>query len=195
MRTLTLRELNRALLGRQLLLQRQRLSVTNAVERVAGLQAQWPPSPYLGLWSRLDGFAPDQLTRAVARRTVVKATLMRTTLHIVSAADYLAYAGIYRRSRIHALELQLAALGERIALARKRRRMTQLTLGVRVGISVPTLRKLEQGDAGVSMAAFLRVLQVLGLAADIDRLAADDELGRRLQDVHQKGPPRGRRLG
>jgi Winged helix DNA-binding domain len=50
--------------------------------------------------------------RAVARRTVVKATLMRTTLHIVSAADYLAYAGIYRRSRIHALELQLAALGE-----------------------------------------------------------------------------------
>ena len=66
-RTLTLRELNRATLARQLLLRRHRLTVTQAVERVAGLQAQWPPSPYLGLWSRLDGFRPDQLVRAVAR--------------------------------------------------------------------------------------------------------------------------------
>ncbi len=112
MRTLTLRELNRALLARQLLLRRQRLSVTQAVARVAGLQAQWPPSPYLGLWSRLDGFTPDQLVRAIARRTVVKATLMRTTLHIVSARDYLAYAGMYRQSRIRELQRQLVAAGE-----------------------------------------------------------------------------------
>jgi transcriptional regulator with XRE-family HTH domain len=87
---------------------------------------------------------------------------------------------------------QLAALGARLEMARKRRRMTQQTLASRAGISIPTLRKLEQGDAGVSVAAFLRVLQVLGLADDIDRLAADDELGRRLQDIHQKGAPRGR---
>jgi hypothetical protein len=111
MRTLTLRELNRAFLARQLLLRRHRLSVTRAVERVAAVQAQWPPSPYLGLWSRVDGFTPDRLVRAVARRTVVKTTVMRTTLHIISAADYLAYAGIYRRSRIRELERQLAALG------------------------------------------------------------------------------------
>lgn len=70
--------------------------------------------------------------------------------------------------------------------------MTQQTLAVRAGISVPTLRKLEKGDASVSIATFLRVLQVLGLAQDIDRLAADDELGRRLQDIRQKGAPRGR---
>lgn len=87
---------------------------------------------------------------------------------------------------------QLAALGDRLALARKRRRMTQHTLAVRAGISVPTLRKLEKGDAGVSVATFLRILQVLGLAADIDRLAADDAIGRRLQDLEQKGPRRGR---
>jgi hypothetical protein len=111
-RTLTRRELNRALLARQLLLRRHRLSVTQAVERVGGLQAQWPPSPYVGLWSRLDGFEPEQLVRAVRRRTVVKATLMRTTLHLVSARDYLAYAGIYRERRIAELERQLAALGE-----------------------------------------------------------------------------------
>lgn len=112
MRTLTLRELNRATLARQLLLRRHRLSVTKAVERTAGLQAQWPPSPYLGLWTRLEGFTPDQLVRAVARRTVVKATLMRTTLHIVAASDYRSYAGIFRKSRIRELERQLAAEGE-----------------------------------------------------------------------------------
>jgi transcriptional regulator with XRE-family HTH domain len=87
---------------------------------------------------------------------------------------------------------QLNALGARLSLARKRRRMTQGTLASRAGVSIPTLRKLEQGDAGVSLATVLRILHVLGLAVDIDRLAANDELGRRLQDIHQKGPPRGR---
>jgi len=112
MRTLSLRELNRATLARQLLLRRHRLSVTQALERVAGLQAQWPPSPYIGLWTRLDEFRAESLVRAVARRQVVKATLMRTTLHLVTASDYLACAGLYRASRIRELERQVAALGE-----------------------------------------------------------------------------------
>ncbi len=97
-----------------------------------------------------------------------------------------------RPATFPAAERQIAALGERLAAARRRRRMTQHTLAVRAGISVPTLRKLEHGDAGVSLATILRILQVLGLASDIDRLAADDELGRRLQDIQQKGAPRGR---
>src|SRR5688572_6117668 len=87
---------------------------------------------------------------------------------------------------------QLAALGQRLELARKRRRMTQRTVAVRAGISIPTLRKLEQGDASISLVTFLRILQVLGLARDVDQLAADDQLGRRLQDAEQKGAPRRR---
>ena len=87
-RVLTLRELNRTVLLRQLLLERARIGVTPAVTRLAGLQAQWAPSPYVALWSRVDGFRREQLERALRRDAVVKATLMRATLHLVSAADY-----------------------------------------------------------------------------------------------------------
>src|SRR5215212_3275212 len=87
-RVLSRRELNRALLDRQLLLERRRLSIPRALERIGGLQAQYAPSMYIGLWSRLAGFEREQLTRALERRTVVQATLMRVTIHLVSAADY-----------------------------------------------------------------------------------------------------------
>jgi len=91
-RVLTTGELNRATLARQLLLRRTRLPVARAIERVGGLQAQKVTSPYLGLLARVDGFSHEALTRALERRRVVKATLMRGTLHLVSAEDYLAFA-------------------------------------------------------------------------------------------------------
>ena len=87
-RVLTARELNRALLARQLLLERARAPIPRALERMAGLQAQYAPSMYIGLWSRLEGFERDGLTRALERRSVVQATLMRATIHLVSRADY-----------------------------------------------------------------------------------------------------------
>ena len=87
-RVLTLRELNRATLARQLLLERKRLPVAAAVERLVGLQAQWPPAPYVGLWTRVAGFKRAALERELARGTIVKATVMRQTLHLVTLRDY-----------------------------------------------------------------------------------------------------------
>jgi hypothetical protein len=87
-RTLTLRELNRATLARQLLLERRKLSPARAIERLAGMQAQWPPAPYVGLWARLSGFRRSALERAVQRGDIVKPTVMRGTLHLVTARDY-----------------------------------------------------------------------------------------------------------
>jgi hypothetical protein len=102
-RVLTLRELNRALLERQFLLRRRRLGTVAAIEQLAGLQAQWPKSPYIALWSRVHGFKRDDLTRALDERNVVKATLMRATLHIVSSEDYLQFAAALRAPALQGL--------------------------------------------------------------------------------------------
>lgn len=98
-RVLTQRELNRALLARQLLLERSTLSVAEALEQVGGLQAQYAPSGYVGLWTRLAGFERDGLTRALEDRSVIQATLMRTTIHVVSRREYWRYAMGVRRAR------------------------------------------------------------------------------------------------
>jgi hypothetical protein len=99
MRTLTLRELNRATLARQMLLERQRLTVPRAVERLCAMQAQYSPAPYIGLWSRVEGFEREQLTHALERKQVVKCTLFRVTLHIVSARDYPLFASVHVGTR------------------------------------------------------------------------------------------------
>lgn len=88
-RVLTLRELNRATLARQMLLEREGLSVPEAVERLVALQAQVPSPPYIGLWTRLRNFRREDLTRLLEQRRVVRATLLRSTLHLMTAADYL----------------------------------------------------------------------------------------------------------
>ena len=91
MRILNLRELNRALLARQALLERVRAPLPRVVERMGGIQAQYAPSAYIGLWSRVDGFERGDLTRALERRTLVQGTLLRGTIHIVSRRDYWAW--------------------------------------------------------------------------------------------------------
>lgn len=90
---LTARQLNRATLGRQLLLRREPLAVVDAVRRVVALQAQEAASPYIALWNRLVRFDPADLDAAFADRTVVKASLVRLTLHAVGAEDYPPFHG------------------------------------------------------------------------------------------------------
>jgi len=87
-RVLTLRELNRATLARQLLLERKRLSPTAVIERLVGVQAQWPSAPYVGIWTRTTSFKREALERLLASGAVVKATVMRQTLHLVTPRDY-----------------------------------------------------------------------------------------------------------
>jgi hypothetical protein len=98
-RVLAERELNRALLARQLLLERSPLTIERALEQLAGLQMQYAPSGYIGLWTRLEGFERDDLTRALERRSVVQGTLMRVTIHLVSAPDFPLFAAGVRESR------------------------------------------------------------------------------------------------
>jgi hypothetical protein len=98
-RTLTQRELNRALLARQLLLERAPVTVPQALERMGGLQAQYAPAMYIGLWSRMTSLGRSELTGLLEQRRVVQATLLRSTIHLVSKRDYWPLALGVRRTR------------------------------------------------------------------------------------------------
>ncbi|MFV2020127.1 DNA glycosylase AlkZ-like family protein [Micromonospora sp. LOL_023] len=88
-RRLDRRALNRALLARQLLLERSDMPVPAAIEHLVGLQAQVPTNPYIGLWSRLGDFEPDELSQLITNRRAVRTALMRSTIHLVTADDCL----------------------------------------------------------------------------------------------------------
>ena len=98
-RTLTERDLNRALLARQLLLERSDLSLNKALERIGGLQTQYAPSAYIGLWSRLNDFRKETLTQALEKRRIVQATMMRITIHMATSPDYKLFSAGTRMSR------------------------------------------------------------------------------------------------
>ncbi|MFF5261584.1 winged helix DNA-binding domain-containing protein [Actinomadura viridis] len=109
--TLTLRALNRATLARQMLLARADASVPETVERLCGLQAQEPRPPFLGLWTRIAGFRREDLHTALHERVLVRATMMRGTLHLMTAGDYLAF----RTPMQPVLDAGLKVLGPRAA--------------------------------------------------------------------------------
>jgi len=88
LRVLTDRELNRATLARQLLLEHRKLSPVKVIEHLVGMQAQWAPAPYVGIWTRTVDFQRRQLERALVRGDVLRPTVMRGTLHFVSKRDY-----------------------------------------------------------------------------------------------------------
>ena len=95
-----------------------------------------------------------------------------------------------------AISKQISALGERLRLARMRRCLGVQQFAERMGVSRETLRRLELGDPSVAIGTYMRALRVLGLERDMDAVAGDDELGRKLQDLQLPRPePRGRRVG
>jgi PAS domain-containing protein len=147
-RVLTQRELNRALLARQLLLERAKTPIPRALDRIGGIQGQYAPSMYVGLWSRIENFERDQLTRALQRGSFVQGTLMRSTIHLVSKGDYWPFAAGIRKDqrewwlRVHGrgtdtAELKADARKLRRAMAGKTLGRTEVeqVLGKRLGLS------------------------------------------------------------
>jgi DNA glycosylase AlkZ-like len=129
MKTLTSRELNRSLLARQLLLERSSKSVIQALESVGGLQTQNATGGYIGLWTRLRKFDMADLTKALEERRAVQGTMMRITIHLVSAGDYpLVAAGTrpsrraawlrYHQGRATEADVKKAAAAAKTALAK-----------------------------------------------------------------------------
>jgi hypothetical protein len=145
-RILGQRALNRALLARQLLLERAPISIEEAVEQVGGLQTQYAPSGYGGLWTRLAPFRRDDLTKALEERTVIQATLMRTTIHIVSRREFWRYAaGVREARRAWALRTPGQAAGERAMVEASAALRAALAEGPR---AVKELGRLGTGFVG-----------------------------------------------
>ena len=145
-RTLTTRALNRALLARQLLLDRSPLSIVDVIEQVGGLQTQYAPSGYVGLWTRVAGFRRESLTAALEDRSVIQATLLRTTIHMVSRGEFWKYAvGVRHARRAWALRLGPGAADEAAMLAAAARIRTALADGPR---TVKELDGLVSGFVG-----------------------------------------------
>jgi Winged helix DNA-binding domain len=134
--TLTRRRLNRATLARQLLLARERVSAVEAVERLCGMQAQEARPPFVGLWTRVEGFQREDLHAALHERAVVRAMAMRATLHLLSAGDYRAHRMALQpvmtqamrvlRGRAAGLDLEKLLPVARSLLGRQPRTFTEL---------------------------------------------------------------------
>jgi hypothetical protein len=167
-RILTTRHLNRALLARQLLLERAQLTLAEAIEQVGGLQTQYAPSGYVGLWTRLVGFRRSDLTAALEDRSVIQATLMRTTIHTVSRREFWAFAsGVGPARRAWAARTQ-ALPGE----AEPKRRSGALREALRDG---PRYVKELEGLAG-------GFIGNLGLWVDLVRVPPSGTWERRRAD-------------
>jgi hypothetical protein len=173
-RTLGERELNRALLARQGLLGRIRAPLTRTIERVGGLQTQYAPSGYVGLWSRLEGFERPALTRALQRKTVIQATVLRATIHMVTRADYLSWTAAVRDAR-RAWWLR-ATRGER-----SEAEMAEVAARVRELLDAGPLRRAEIVERlGLDATSFNGV----GLWVDLVRVPPSGTWGRPRADLY-----------
>jgi hypothetical protein len=141
-RTLTERELNRALLARQMLLERVSAPLPRVLERMGGLQAQYAPSMYIGLWSRVERLERDAVTRGLERRSIIQASMMRATIHLVSKRDYWPFVVGIRRGlrewwlRTHGRDLprrEIAANDRKVRRALRGKTLSRAELEQAIG--------------------------------------------------------------
>jgi hypothetical protein len=139
--TLTRKALNRALLARQMLLAREEIPPLRAVDRLVGMQAQQAQPPFVGLWTRVAGFQREALLRSLRSREVVRSTLMRGTLHLMGAADYLSLRGTLQpalsagmravlRDRAKGLDIAAIVAAARRSFLERPRTFTELRAGL-----------------------------------------------------------------
>jgi hypothetical protein len=147
------------------------MSLPKMLEQVGGIQAQYAPSAYVGVWSRLEGFERGQLTHALERRTVVVGTLMRVTIHLVSARDYWPFAHGLRDARRQVMAKNTPFDERALAAAAKR---------VRAALTGTTMTTAEMrtllGEKGGNMSA--------GYWLDLMRVPPSSTWERRKADIH-----------
>jgi hypothetical protein len=197
-RVLTLRELNRATLGRQLLLARRSISAEKAIVRVAGLQAQAVIPPFVGLWTRIEGFRREQLTKLVQRRRVVRGTLMRHTLHLTTADEYLVLRPAIQpaltrsfngtaRARMEGLDL-----GPIVAAGRARLDEGPATFAELRALVSKLAPDRDENVLAYAVRTFLKLVQVpaggpWGYSTTAPYALADDFLGQPVADHSEPG--------
>jgi hypothetical protein len=163
---LTTQQLNRASLSRQYLLQRRTAAADATLEHLVGLQAQEPQEPYVGLWSRLNGFEPGELVALLEGREVVRTALMRRTLHLLTARDALALRPLHQpmlvarmlstlRRRLAGVDLDQLATLARPLFAQEPRGVTEVAR--RLADRWPEVAPRDLGDALSSLLALVQV--------------------------------------
>ena len=163
---LSLRALNRATLERQFLLRRAAIAAREAVGHLVGLQAQAPLAPYVGLWTRLAGFGHQELKDLLTERAVVRAHLMRNTVHLLTAEDFVSFRPLFRPLMDRGLAgnfgrnlvgVDLAELQVSAAALLSREALTRVEIGRRLAVSWP-----EHDPASLAYAAthLLQLVQV-----------------------------------
>jgi winged helix DNA-binding protein len=178
---LTLRQLNRATLARQMLLAREKTTALAAIERLVAMQAQWPRPPFVGLWSRVAGFERSDLTSLFIQKKAVRATSLRGTIHVSSAKDYLGFRPVVQpaleaglrailKDRLDGMDLDALTARARTILAKRPQTFAQLreeflraqpkaderAMGYSVRMLLPLVQVPEQSEAWAysSQAAF-----------------------------------------
>jgi hypothetical protein len=197
---LTLRQLNRATLARQMLLAREKTTALAAIERLVAMQAQWPRPPFVGLWSRVARFERADLTSLFARKKAVRATSLRGTIHVSSAKDYLGFRPVVQpvleaglqailKGRLDGMDMDALTATARAMLAKRPQTFAELreqflkaepksderAMGYSVRMLLPLVQVPEDGEpwAYSSQSSFALADQWLGRKITMTHAAPD----------------------